>query len=119
MLLLVDSSVSISYTILSSTGTSFCNKIMPSYLPINIYVSSFHSQTINLSTISTAILTTCSIIILLNKMTCSHRCSSLVKMSMHYYASHLILVLLISLLLNELSTTYPYHPLLKPSFSSS
>ena len=64
MLLPADSSVSISYITLSFTETSFCNKIMPSYLPIHIYVSSSHSQTINLSTISTAILTICSIIIL-------------------------------------------------------
>ncbi len=140
MLLLVDSSVSTPCIPLSFTATSSCSMIMPSYLLTRIYALSSHSQTINPSIILIATLTTCSITILLNMMTCSHYSPSYpnmsihysyLKMSIHYYFFYLkisihyyfssllnLLVLSISLLVNALSLIYPYHPLLKLSFSS-
>ena len=138
MLLLVDSSVLTHCITLSFPGTSSCSMIMPSYLLTRIYALSSHSQTINPSIILIATLTTCSITILLNMMTCSHYSPSYpnmsthysylkmsihhfyLKISMHYYFSSLLnlLVLSISLLVNALSLIYPYHSLLKLSFSS-
>lgn len=151
MLLLVDSSVSTHCITLSFPETSSCSTIMPSYLLTRIYALSSHSQTINPSIILIATLTTCSITLLLNIMTCSHYSPSYpkisthysylimsihhfyLKISIHYYFFYLkisihyyyyfysllnLLVLSISLLVNALSLIYPYHPLLKLSFSS-